>query len=73
MATLLACRPVSRSIIGLALLATLIAPPLATAEEPGNEPTGTIEGHPALSRSPRHTTTSRGHQGDAVNVAFIGT
>jgi hypothetical protein len=37
------------------------------------EPTGTIAGHPALARSPRHTTTSRGHQGDAVNVAFVGT
>ncbi|MFY8220709.1 MAG: LssY C-terminal domain-containing protein [Pirellulales bacterium] len=36
-------------------------------------PTGTMEGHPALARSPRHTTTSRGNQGDAVNVAFIGT
>ncbi|MEI6239201.1 MAG: LssY C-terminal domain-containing protein [Planctomycetia bacterium] len=36
-------------------------------------PNGTIEGHPALARSPRHTTTSRGHQGDAVNVAFVGT
>jgi hypothetical protein len=36
-------------------------------------PTGTMEGHPALARSPRHTTTSRGNQGDAVNVAFVGT
>ena len=35
--------------------------------------TETIEGHPALVRSPRHTTTRRGHQGDAVNIAFIGT
>jgi len=36
-------------------------------------PTGTMEGHPALARSPRHTTTSRGNQGDAINVAFVGT
>jgi len=36
-------------------------------------PNGTMEGHPALARSPRHTTTSRGNQGDAVNVAFVGT
>lgn len=35
-------------------------------------PTGTVAGHPALARSPRHTTTAQGHQGDAVNVAFIG-
>ena len=34
--------------------------------------TGTVAGHPALAGCPRHTTTSRGHQGDAVNVAFIG-
>jgi hypothetical protein len=40
--------------------------PAATA------PSGSVEGHPALARSPRHTTTARGHQGDAVNVAFIG-
>jgi hypothetical protein len=41
----------------------------------GQPPTATetIEGHPALVRSPRHTTTRRGHQGDAVNIAFIGT
>lgn len=41
----------------------------------GQSPTATetIEGHPALVRSPRHTTTRRGHQGDAVNIAFIGT
>jgi hypothetical protein len=41
----------------------------------GQSPTATetIEGHPALVRSPRHTTTRRGDQGDAVNIAFIGT
>lgn len=47
---------------------------IATAADPlDHTPTGTIEGHPALARSPRHTTTSRGHQGDPVNVAFVGT
>jgi hypothetical protein len=35
-------------------------------------PTGTVAGHPALARSPRHTTTAQGRQGDAVNVGFIG-
>ena len=32
----------------------------------------TINGHPALIDSPTHTTTSSGHIGDAINVAFIG-
>ena len=32
----------------------------------------TINGHPALIDSPTHTTTSSGHIGDALNVAFIG-
>jgi hypothetical protein len=39
----------------------------------GQEPTGTIVGHPALSQAPRHTTTKQGHQGDPVNIAFVGT
>ena len=42
------------------------------ADHLGQAPTGTIAGHPALARSPRHATTSTGHRGDAVNVAFIG-
>ena len=44
---------------------------LAADPLPGT-PTGTINGHPALVRSPRHTTTATGHAGDAINVAFIG-
>jgi len=43
------------------------------AEPPAQSPDETIEGHPAIPQSPRHTTTAQGHQGDAVNVAFIGT
>jgi hypothetical protein len=39
----------------------------------GQAPNGKVTGHPALARSPRHATTAQGHQGDAVNVAFIGT
>jgi len=35
-------------------------------------PSGKIDGHPALQKAPRHATTTQGHQGDAVNVAFIG-
>jgi hypothetical protein len=46
----------------------------ATAADPlGQAATGTVEGHPALARSPRRTLTSHGRAGDAVNVAFIGT
>jgi len=59
---------------GLVAVAALLAPrPAAAADAPGPRPTETIAGHPALARAPRHTTTARGHQGDAVNVAFIGT
>lgn len=35
-------------------------------------PSGRVTGHPALAQAPRHATTAHGHQGDAVNVAFIG-
>lgn len=78
MALLLTGKPVSWSTIGVALVAMpLIALvgswPGRAAEERQAQPTETIDGHPALARSPRHTTTSRGNQGDAVNVAFIGT
>lgn len=44
---------------------------LANPDEP--PPSETIPGHPALARLPRHTTTSKGHLGDAVNVALVGT
>jgi hypothetical protein len=43
------------------------------AEPPGQTSPETIDGHPALARSPRHTTTAQGNQGDAINVAFVGT
>ncbi len=36
------------------------------------EPTGTVEGHPALARAPRRTSTKHGHEGDPVNIAFVG-
>lgn len=66
----LSCSAASRLIV----LAVVLTCCIATAADPlDHTPTGTIEGHPALARSPRHTTTSRGHQGDAVNVAFVGT
>jgi hypothetical protein len=64
-----------RRLPGLAaVLLTLFAGlPGVSAEPLPGTPTGTIDGHPALPRSPRHTTTASGHEGDAVNVAFIGT
>ena len=43
------------------------------ADQPSQPPAERIDGHPALARSPRHTTTAQGRQGDAINVAFIGT
>jgi hypothetical protein len=58
------------------ILAAGVAPTTVArgqAAPPAPAPTATIEGHPALPSAPRHTTTARGRQGDAVNVAFIGT
>ena len=43
------------------------------AEQPAQPSAERIDGHPALARSPRHTRTAQGRQGDAINVAFIGT
>jgi hypothetical protein len=58
----------------LAVFAVLGTAPCGLAADPlERPPTGTIEAHPALARSPRHATTARGHQGDAVNVALVGT
>ena len=85
MAIPLSSHPPSGWIISIPLFATALtatlggrptwaaegAPPRQPTE--AIEPSETIEGHPALARSPRHTTTSRGHQGDAVNIAFVGT
>jgi hypothetical protein len=34
----------------------------------GQEPSGTIEGHPALADAPRHTNTRSGRQGDPVHI-----
>ena len=72
-----ACVAVASFVMVLAVWTSPAAePPQPQPQaQPSSEPqpTGTIEGHPALARSPRHTTTSRGDQGDAVNVAFIGT
>jgi hypothetical protein len=62
-----------RAGIGFTLAGVAVAGAVARGESPAPAPTETIEGHPALARAPRHTTTGRGHQGDAVNIAFIGT
>lgn len=56
----------------MAALLACAASSLSASDPLGNEPTGTIPGHPALAQSPRHATTSSGRQGDAVNIAFIG-
>ena len=60
----------SRLVAVVFLFASLAA---VNAEPPAQPPAERIDGHPALARSPRHTTTAQGRQGDAINVAFIGT
>ena len=73
--------PVWHRIIHAVLMAACLTSPAGLqaapveggAPAPQLQPTETISGHPALAGSPRHTTTSRGVQGDAVNVALIGT
>ena len=63
----------STSVALMAALFVLAACATGRAEDlDRRSPTGTVAGHPALARSPRHTTTAQGRQGDAVNVAFIG-
>jgi hypothetical protein len=53
------------------LRATFVLAALAPAALPAQLPQ--VEAHPALARAPRHTRTKLGHQGDPVNVAFVGT
>jgi len=62
-----------RSVAGLALAVAVAASPGHAQSPPEPQPDATIQGHPALNESPRHTTTSQGRQGDAVNIAFVGT
>lgn len=62
----------TRSLLAAVLLALAVAPSINAEDLDQRSPTGRVDGHPALARSPRHTTTAQGRQGDAVNVAFIG-
>ena len=63
-----------RRIVHAIVLAVLAACPSSLpGEQPQAEPPASIAGHPALTRSPRHATTGQGNQGDAINVALIGT
>jgi len=64
-------RPLTAVLGGLAVGLFASASSLAVDPLPGR-PEGTVPGHPALARCPRHTTTARGHQGDAVNIALVG-
>ena len=66
-------RPACPRAAGAALLAALLLCPPGDAAEPPQQADGTMEGHPALAKSPTHTTTAQGRQGDAVNVALVGT
>jgi hypothetical protein len=44
---------------------------VSASDQLGNEPTGTVHGHPALTQCPRPATTSSGRQGDAVNTRAV--
>lgn len=61
--------PLSHCVLAIAMLVVASTAGPAWAQNP----TTTIEGHPALHRAPRHTTTHRGQRGDPVNIAFVGT
>jgi hypothetical protein len=66
------CR--TRPLLAVAtLLWASAAPALAEDPAPAATPEARVAAHPALARSPRHTTTAHGRQGDPVNVAFVGT
>jgi hypothetical protein len=54
------------SVIGLTAL-------VAAGAAFGQQADQSVREHPALDRAPRHTATKLGHQGDPVNVAFVGT
>lgn len=57
-------------VLPLAIAAT---PAAADGESAGKGPVERfVKPHPALPEAPRRTTTSRGHAGDPVNVAFVG-
>ncbi|MFM7206355.1 MAG: LssY C-terminal domain-containing protein [Planctomycetaceae bacterium] len=56
-----------------AVLMLAVATIAAAVAAGGSDSPTTIAGHPALSRAPRHTVTTRGHRGDPVNIAFVGT
>jgi hypothetical protein len=64
------------SILNLHLLVAGVVIAFATSAwnpASGQEPTETVQGHPALAGAPRHTVTKRGRRGDPVNIAFVGT
>jgi hypothetical protein len=65
------CRISASGFVAVLLLFLSLA--AVRADQPSQPPAERIDGHPALARSPRHTTTAQGRQGDAINVAFIGT
>ena len=68
---IMSCRIRAAGLLAVLLLFLSLA--AVKADQPGQPPAERIDGHPALARSPRHTTTAQGRQGDAINVAFIGT
>ena len=68
-------RPASRGLSCVRCVACVLClwAGVGVADEPlPGTKSGTVEGHPALARAPRHTRTAKGLAGDAVNVAFVG-
>jgi hypothetical protein len=59
--------------LAVAAVAAVLAFDCATPALGEEQPAPQVVAHPALARCPRHTRTAQGHQGDAVNVAFVGT
>ena len=60
--------------VTLMLLLSLVAPSRGQfpAQAPAPPPPPQIVAHPALRSAPQHTINVHGRQGDAVNVAFVG-
>jgi len=63
----------ARRLVAMTVASTAMAFCGPTTSHGQQQPAQEVTAHPALARCPRHTTTAQGRQGDAVNVAFIGT
>jgi hypothetical protein len=67
------CSKKSFLVLGLLFCGMVMCSTSQAVDNQASTQSATIDGHPALVGSPTHTTTSSGHIGDAINIAFIGT